>query len=83
LVLLLVVPNSLSELNGNPAIEKWELPKPTGWKSSFWTRYFWIFEIATTVISTGSVNIRQLDAGFWSCNVDDDGQLLWWLRVGF
>ena len=58
--LLLVVPTVISELHGNPAIEKMGIAQPTGAMEGKEVRFgpaisgFW--SIATTVISTGSVN---------------------------
>ena len=58
--LLLVIPTIISELNGNPAIEKMGITQATGAMEGKEVRFgaaisgFW--SIATTVISTGSVN---------------------------
>lgn len=58
--LLLVLPTMHSELNGNPAIAKMGIPQTTGAMEGKEVRFgpaisgFW--SIATTVISTGSVN---------------------------
>ena len=58
--LLLVVPTVISELNGNPAIERMGITQATGAMEGKEVRFgpaisgFW--SIATTVISTGSVN---------------------------
>ena len=58
--LLLVVPTIVSELNGNPAIERMGISQATGAMEGKEVRFgpaisgFW--SIATTVISTGSVN---------------------------
>ena len=58
--LLLVIPTVISELNGNPAIEKMGITQTTGAMEGKEVRFgpaisgFW--SIATTVISTGSVN---------------------------
>ncbi|MBC7606073.1 MAG: potassium-transporting ATPase subunit KdpA [Burkholderiales bacterium] len=58
--LLLVVPTVISELHGNPAIEKMGIAQATGAMEGKEVRFgpamsgFW--SIATTVISTGSVN---------------------------
>lgn len=58
--LLLVIPTMVSEMNGNPAIEKMGIAQSTGAKEGKEVRFgsaisgFW--SIATTVISTGSVN---------------------------
>lgn len=58
--LLLVVPTVISELNGNPAIEGMGITQATGAMEGKEVRFgpaisgFW--SIATTVISTGSVN---------------------------
>ena len=58
--LLLVIPTVISELNGNPAIEKMGIAQTTGAMEGKEVRFgpaisgFW--SIATTVISTGSVN---------------------------
>ncbi|MDQ8014357.1 MAG: potassium-transporting ATPase subunit KdpA [Flavobacterium nitrogenifigens] len=58
--LLLVVPTVMSEINGNPAIEKMGIAQTTGAMEGKEVRFgpaisgFW--SIATTVISTGSVN---------------------------
>jgi K+-transporting ATPase ATPase A chain len=58
--LLLVIPTITSELNGNPAIEKMGIAQTTGAMEGKEVRFgpaisgFW--SIATTVISTGSVN---------------------------
>ncbi|CAM4243985.1 potassium-transporting ATPase subunit KdpA [Flavobacterium terrigena] len=58
--LLLVIPTMTSELNGNPAIERMGIAQTTGAMEGKEVRFgpaisgFW--SIATTVISTGSVN---------------------------
>jgi len=58
--LLLVIPTMVSEISGNPAIEKMGIAQATGAMEGKEVRFgtavtsFW--EIATTVISTGSVN---------------------------
>lgn len=58
--LLLVIPTMTSELNGNPAIERMGITQTTGAMEGKEVRFgpaissFW--SIATTVISTGSVN---------------------------
>lgn len=58
--LLLVIPTMTSELNGNPAIERMGITQSTGAMEGKEVRFgpaissFW--SIATTVISTGSVN---------------------------
>lgn len=58
--LLLVIPTVISELNGNPAITKMGISQTTGAMEGKEVRFgpaisgFW--SIATTVISTGSVN---------------------------
>lgn len=58
--LLLVIPTIISELNGNPAITKMGITQATGAMEGKEVRFgpaisgFW--SIATTVISTGSVN---------------------------
>jgi K+-transporting ATPase ATPase A chain len=58
--LLLVIPTIASELNGNPAIERMGITQATGAMEGKEVRFgpaisgFW--SIATTVISTGSVN---------------------------
>ena len=58
--LLLVIPTITSELNGNPAIERMGIAQTTGAMEGKEVRFgpaisgFW--SIATTVISTGSVN---------------------------
>ncbi|MGZ9675807.1 potassium-transporting ATPase subunit KdpA [Flavobacterium sp. GNP001] len=58
--LLLVIPTVISELNGNPAITKMGISQSTGAMEGKEVRFgpaisgFW--SIATTVISTGSVN---------------------------
>jgi len=58
--LLLVIPTVISEINGNPAIEKMGITQATGAMEGKEVRFgsamsgFW--SIATTVISTGSVN---------------------------
>ena len=58
--LLLVIPTVISEINGSPAIEKMGIVQPTGAMEGKEVRFgpaasgFW--SIATTVISTGSVN---------------------------
>ena len=58
--LLLVIPTITSELNGNPAIERMGIAQATGAMEGKEVRFgpaisgFW--SIATTVISTGSVN---------------------------
>lgn len=58
--LLLVIPTIASEINGNPAIEKMGITQDTGAMEGKEVRFgpaasgFW--SIATTVISTGSVN---------------------------
>jgi K+-transporting ATPase ATPase A chain len=58
--LLLVIPTVMTELNGNPAIEKMGIAQTTGAMEGKEVRFgpaisgFW--SIATTVISTGSVN---------------------------
>ena len=58
--LMLVMPTMISEINGNPAIERMGIAQATGALEGKEVRFgtavtsFW--EIATTVISTGSVN---------------------------
>ncbi|PVX44408.1 K+-transporting ATPase ATPase A chain [Flavobacterium sp. 103] len=58
--LMLVIPTMVSEINGNPAIERMGITQATGALEGKELRFgtavtsFW--EIATTVISTGSVN---------------------------
>jgi K+-transporting ATPase ATPase A chain len=58
--LMLVIPTMISEINGNPAIERMGITQATGALEGKELRFgtavtsFW--EIATTVISTGSVN---------------------------
>lgn len=58
--LLLVIPTIITEINGNPAIEKMGISQTTGAMEGKEVRFgpavsgFW--SIATTVISTGSVN---------------------------
>ena len=58
--LLLVVPTVISEINGSPAIAKMQISQPTGAMEGKEVRFgpaasgYW--SIATTVISTGSVN---------------------------
>jgi len=58
--LMLVIPTMISEINGNPAIAKMGIAQATGAMEGKEVRFgtavtgFW--EIATTVISTGSVN---------------------------
>lgn len=58
--LMLVIPTIISEINGNPVIERMEISQATGAMEGKEVRFgpaisgFW--SIATTVISTGSVN---------------------------
>ena len=86
--LLLTIPTMVWEINGNPALGKMGVDISSGAMEGKEVRFgsaasaFW--SIATTVISTGSVNSMHDSTmpplGYDAVAFDDDQRLLWWLR---